>query len=162
MKNSIYNNINKGVELLNEAMNQYKNNNPAAAYKLYEAAGSYLKNAHTDFHSAYGQDTIKYGDNRNFGAIYKIFESNTPTMLKDPKLTKNVVKIMEMIKEDKVLANEFAIYNSITNPINVENSKDYVNESLNLTKNYDTKTIRQHNQKLLEALRKYNFNHIFS
>ena len=79
-------------------------------------------------------------------------------MLKDPKLTKNVVKIMEMIKEDKVLANEFAIYNSITNPINVENSKDYVNESLNLTKNYDTKTIRQHNQKLLEALRKYNFN----
>jgi hypothetical protein len=158
MKNSIYNNINKGVDLLNEAMNQYKNNNPAAAYKLYEAAGSYLKNAHNDYHTPYGQDTIKYGDNRNFGAIYKIFEANTPAMLQNPKQTKQIVKVMEMIKEDKVLANEFAIYNSITNPINVENSKDYVNESLNLTKNYDSKTIREHNQKFLETLRKYNFN----
>ena len=158
MKNSIYNNINKGVDLLNEAMKQYTNNNPAAAYKLYEAAGSYLKNANMKYNTRNGQDVIKYGDNCNFGAIYKIFEANTQNMLKNPKQTKQLANIMKIIKEDKVLANEFAIYNSITNPINVENPKEYVAESLNLTKQYTPDTIRQHNQKLLETFRKYKLN----
>ena len=158
MTNEINQNISKGVELLNEALKRYGEGDNNAAFKAYEAAGKFLKEAKERSNTNEGKISMVYGGNRNFGMIYKIFESNTRELLKDKNKTKQLNKIMNLIKENKVLRNEFAAYNAFTNPTNVENAQEYVNEAVSLIKHYSKKTLKENNEKLISLFKECKLN----
>ena len=81
MTNEISTNIEKGIKLLNEALKCYEQGEYSSAYKAYQKAGSFLTEADNRANTSEGQISLKYGGNRNFGVIYKIFESNTKNLL---------------------------------------------------------------------------------
>ena len=158
MTNEISINIDKGIKLLNEALKRYENGEISAAYKAYQEAGSFLTEANTRANTAEGKISLKYGGNRNFGVIYKIFESNTRNLLRDKSSQRKLKKIMGLIRENKVLSDEFNAYNAFTNPTNVENPSEYVNEAMSLITRYSKKTIRENNEKLINLFKEYNLN----
>lgn len=158
MTNEITTNINKGVKLLNEAMKQYENGNYSTAFKAYKEAGSFLTEADNRTKTNEGKISLKYGGNRNFGVIYKIFESNTRELLSDKSSQKKLKKIMGLIRENKVLNDEFNVYNAFTNPTNVENPTEYVNEVINLINRHSQSAIRENNEKLINLFQEYKLN----
>jgi hypothetical protein len=158
MTNEITINIEKGIKLLNEALKQYENGEYSSAYKTYQKAGSFLTEADTRANTDEGRISLKYGGNRNFGVIYKIFESNTRDLLRNKSSQRKLKKIMSLIRENKVLNDEFNAYNAFTNPINVENPSEYVAEAVSLITRYSGKTIRENNEKLINLFKEYNLN----
>lgn len=158
MKNTINNKIDKGVALLNEALKQYESGNSSDAYKTYQAAGKYLTEANTALNSKSGETTMVYGDNRNFGIAYKVFESNTKNLLKNKEGQARLKKIMKLIKENAVLKSEFDIYNAFTNPTNVANAQEYVNEAVTLIKQIPVKELRENNEKLVSLFKECGLN----
>jgi hypothetical protein len=158
MTNEISINIEKGIKLLNEALKQYENGEYSSAYKTYQKAGSFLTEADTRANTDEGRISLKYGGNRNFGVIYKIFESNTRDLLRNKSSQRKLKKIMSLIRENKVLNDEFNAYNAFTNPINVENPSEYVAEAVSLITRYSGKTIRENNEKLINLFKEYNLN----
>ena len=158
MNNKINQNIDKGVELLNEALNQYEAGNSTAAYKTYQEAGKYLAEADTKLNSEDGRASMLYGDSRNFGVAYKVFESNTKSLLKNKEGQTKLKKIMKLIKENTVLKSEFDIYNAFTNPVNVANAQEYVNEAVALINQIPAKELRENNEKLVSLFKECGLN----
>lgn len=158
MTNEIKRNIEKGIALINESLVHFDNDDIYSAFKAYEEAGKYLKEAKKRSLTNEGKISMVYGGNRNFGMIYKIFESNTRELLKNKNEAKKLNKIINMIKENKVLRNEFSVYNALTNPINVTDSREYVNEVTSLIRHYSPKTIRENNEKLINLFKECNLN----
>lgn len=158
MTNEISINIEKGIKLLNEALKQYENGEISSAYKAYKEAGSFLTEANTRANTNEGKISLRYGGNRNFGVIYKIFESNTRDLLRDKSSQKKLKNIMGLIRENKVLNDEFNAYNAFTNPTNVENPGEYVNEAMSLITRYSRKTICENNEKLINLFKEYKLN----
>lgn len=158
MTNEITTKIEKGVKLLNEALKCYEDGNYSLAYKAYQKAGSFLGEANSRANTSDGQISLRYGGNRNFGVIYKIFESNTVNLLRDKLSQKKLKKIMNLIRENKVLNDEFNVYNAFTNPTNVTNPGEYVSEAISLVTRYPKKTIRENNEKLISMFKEYGLN----
>ena len=158
MTNEISTNIEKGIKLLNEALKCYEQGEYSSAYKAYQKAGSFLTEADNRVNTNEGQISLRYGGNRNFGVIYKIFESNTKNLLRDKSSQKKLKKIMGLIRENKVLNDEFNTFNAFTNPTNVTNPNEYVSEAISLVTRYSKKTIRENNEKLINLFKEYNLN----
>lgn len=158
MTNEISINIDKGIKLLNEALKRYEQGEYSSAYKAYQEAGGFLTEADNRAKTNEGKISLKYGGNRNFGMIYKIFESNTKELLRNKASQKKLKNIMGLIRENKVLNDEFNAYNAFTNPINVENPDEYVNEAMSLITRYSKKTIRENNEKLINLFQEYKLN----
>lgn len=142
-----------GIKLLTEAISLYENNDLQAAQKKYQEAGKYLGEASRLFETEDGKLSMVYGGNRNFGVIYKVFENNTKELLKDKSSKKQLAKILNTIKENKVLMDEFSVYNAFTNPTDVEDADKYVNESISLIKHYSPETLKENNDKLISVIR---------
>ena len=158
MTNEISTNIEKGIKLLNEALKCYEQGEYSSAYKAYQKAGSFLTEADNRANTSEGQISLKYGGNRNFGVIYKIFESNTKNLLRDKSSQKKLKNIMGLIRENKVLNDEFNVYNAFTNPTNISNPREYVSEAISLVTRYSKKVIRENNEKLINLFKEYNLN----
>lgn len=158
MTNEINTNIENGVKLLNEAVSDYEKGNMAAAYEKYQEAGKFLTEANDFAKTEEGKTSMKYGWNKNFGAIYKVFESNTKGMLRNKSSKKQLSNIIKTIKENKVLSDEFSAYNAFTNPVNIGNTNNYVTESISLIEHYSPKTLKENNEKLINLFREYKLN----
>jgi hypothetical protein len=153
MTNEIGTYTSVGVKLLVEAISLYENNDLQAAYEKYQKAGKYLGEASQLLETEDGKLSMVYGGNRNFGVIYKVFENNTKELLKNKSSKKQLAKILNTIKENKVLMDEFSVYNAFTNPTNVEDADKYVNESISLIKHYSPETLKENNDKLINVIR---------
>lgn len=153
MTNEIGTYTSVGVKLLAEAISLYENNDLQAAYEKYQKAGKYLGEASQLLETEDGKLSMVYGGNRNFGVIYKVFENNTKELLKNKSSKKQLAKILNTIKENKVLMDEFSVYNAFTNPTNVEDADKYVNESISLIKHYSPETLKENNDKLISVIR---------
>ena len=158
MTNEININIENGVKLLNEAVSNYEKGNMTAAYEKYQEAGKFLTEANDFAKTEEGKTSMKYGWNKNFGAIYKVFENNTKGMLRNKSSKKQLSNIIKTIKENKVLKDEFSAYNAFTNPVNVGNTDNYVTESISLIAHYSPKTLKENNEKLINLFREYKLN----
>lgn len=158
MTNEININIENGVKLLNEAVSNYEKGNMTAAYEKYQEAGKFLTEANDFAKTEEGKTSMKYGWNKNFGAIYKVFENNTKGMLRNKSSKKQLSNIIKTIKENKVLKDEFSAYNAFTNPVNVGNTNNYVTESISLIAHYSPKTLKENNEKLINLFREYKLN----
>lgn len=158
MKNEININIEKAMNLLAESMSEYSLGNNTTAYKKYQEAGNFLAEADRHLNTDEGKASLLYGTNNNFGVAYKVFESNTGVMINNPEKRKQLLNIINTIKENKVLSDEFATYNAFTNPINVNDAESYVSESIDLINHYTPKTLKENNEKLIKLIKDYNLN----
>ena len=95
-----------------------------------------------------------YGENRNFGVIFKVIEGNTANLCEDKSKRRKFKNIIKLIKEDKNLKNEFEFYDVLTNPRNIVNPELYVNEALNLKPVCNQKAVKAANEKLINEMRK--------
>lgn len=99
-----------------------------------------------------------YGESRNFGTIYKVFESNTSKLFTDKKGNDKLKKILKFIKENKTLKSEFDAYNALIYPESVTNAEEYVNEAISLIPNLDKKTVVENNQKFIDLIHELKLN----
>ena len=99
-----------------------------------------------------------YGESRNFGTIYKVFESNTSKLFTDKKGNGKLKKILKFIKENKILKSEFDAYNALIYPESVTNAEEYVNEAISLIPNLDKKTVVENNQKFIDLIHELKLN----
>lgn len=104
------------------------------------------------------ETVILYGENRNFGTIYKVFESNTPNLFNSKKENSKIKKILKLIKENKVLKSEFDLYKALVYPESVTNAEEYVNEALSIIPNFDKKQVIENNQKFIDLIREMKLN----
>lgn len=103
---------------------------------------------------------ILYGENRNFGIIYKVIEENASDLLTNKPKLRQYKHIIQLIRENKILRQQFDVYSSLTNATNIKNPSDYVNEVVDTIGSNSAYQIREANDKLIELIRKYNLDEL--
>lgn len=144
--------------LMRSALEKYGKGDIEGGNRDRDEANKLYDKAEIEVNSEQGTMSMLYGENRNFGIAYKIFESNTPALFSDKKRKPDIKKILKLIKEDKVLRSEFNVYNMFTNPNTILNASEYVTEGLNLMPKLSKKDIIESNEKLINLMRKLNLN----
>lgn len=120
------------------------------ANRLYDLAEKEVNSAQST--------AILYGENRNFGTIYKVFESNTQNLFNNKKERGKIKKVLNLIKENKVLKSEFDLYKILVYPESVTNAEEYVNEALSIIPEFNKKQVIENNQKFIDLIREMKLN----
>ena len=94
-----------------------------------------------------------YGESRNFGVIYNVFEQNIDKLY-ESKSKKHVIKqAYDLIKTYPLLNEQFKIYDLFEKTKDVDNVKEFVNEACNLIGKHDKTQIKKTNEKLIRLIR---------
>ena len=146
-------NSEKGSVLMQQALKKYAKGDFEGGDKDRAEANRYYDLASTEINSEAGKMTQLYGESRNFGIIYNVFEQNIENLW-DTKDGKKIVKeCYNLIKSNKVLNEQFKIYDMFEKAQNVEDVKDFVNEASNIIKTFDKKLVMENNEKLIKFIR---------
>ena len=146
-------NSEKGSVLMQQALKKYAKGDFKGGDKDRAEANRYYDLASAEINSEEGKITQLYGESRNFGIIYNVFEQNIENLW-DTKEGKKIVKeCYNLIKSNKVLNEQFKIYDMFEKAQNVEDVKDFVNEASNIIKTFDKKIVRENNEKLIKFIR---------
>ena len=94
-----------------------------------------------------------YTENRNFGIIYQVIESNVHNLLESKEGVKSLKKIVKAIKGNKILHEQFKVYNNLQPTKRVENTIDYINEAISMTPKFDKKKVKESNEKLIKLIK---------
>ena len=158
MKNNIDSVFDEAIKLMESAIKKYKEGDFEIANKRRKSANKLFEKAHEAIDSDEGRDDVVYGESRNFGKIFRVFEENTEKLFETKEGSKVIASIVNMIKNDKELATEFKIYEAIETPKNVKNTKTYTSDLITLIDSFNPINIKEKNQKLLEKIRSFNLN----
>ena len=146
-------NSEKGSVLMQQALKKYAKGDFEGGDKDRAEANRYYDLASAEINSEAGKMTQLYGESRNFGIIYNVFEQNIENLW-DTKDGKKIVKeCYNLIKSNKVLNEQFKIYDMFEKAQNVEDVKDFVNEASNIIKTFDKKLVMENNEKLIKFIR---------
>ena len=146
-------NSEKGSVLMQQALKKYAKGDFKGGDKDRAEANRYYDLASAEINSEEGKITQLYGASRNFGIIYNVFEQNIENLW-DTKDGKKIVKeCYNLIKSNKVLNEQFKIYDMFEKAQNVEDVKDFVNEASNIIKTFDKKLVMENNEKLIKFIR---------
>ena len=146
-------NSEKGSVLMQQALKKYAKGDFEGGDKDRAEANRYYDLASNEINSEAGKMTQLYGESRNFGIIYNVFEQNIENLW-DTKDGKKIVKeCYNLIKSNKVLNEQFKIYDMFEKAQNVEDVKDFVNEASNIIKTFDKKLVMENNEKLIKFIR---------
>ena len=146
-------NSEKGSVLMQQALKKYAKGDFKGGDKDRAEANRYYDLASAEINSEAGKITQLYGESRNFGIIYNVFEQNIENLW-DTKDGKKIVKeCYNLIKSNKVLNEQFKIYDMFEKAQNVEDVKDFVNEASNIIKTFDKKLVMENNEKLIKFIR---------
>ena len=146
-------NSEKGSVLMQQALKKYAKGDFKGGDKDRAEANRYYDLASAEINSEEGKITQLYGESRNFGIIYNVFEQNIENLW-DTKDGKKIVKeCYNLIKSNKVLNEQFKIYDIFEKAQNVEDVKDFVNEASNIIKTFDKKLVMENNEKLIKFIR---------
>lgn len=99
-----------------------------------------------------------YGKTRNFGMIYNVFEQNIDALYQDENKKKILKEAYKLIKNNKLLNEQFKIYDMFEKTKDVENVKDFVNEASGLIRHYNKEQIKENNEKLIKLIRDNKLN----
>lgn len=105
-------------------------------------------------------DAMLYGENRNFGIVYSIVEANTKDWFLKKKNRKALAEVKKLFDNNKILKEEFNIYNAFENVQEGININQYVSEALELFGKWNKKELKENNQKLIDLVRKYKGNEL--
>ena len=119
-------NSEKGSVLMQQALKKYAKGDFEGGDKDRAEANRYYDLASAEINSEEGKITQLYGESRNFGIIYNVFEQNIENLW-DTKDGKKIVKeCYNLIKSNKVLNEQFKIYDMFEKAQNVDDVKDFV------------------------------------
>lgn len=153
----------KAIVLMQGALKKYEEGEFEAAEKERQQANEAFDEivANTPNNEEAELSTL-YGENRNFGIIYNVFEANTKNLYKTKKGRKAMSQIVKLIKENKVLSTQFDIYNALNELRSDINECIGVNAYVTLLiQNLPTLSInevKENNDKLISLLRKTGIN----
>ena len=146
-------NSEKGSVLMQQALKKYAKGDFEGGDKDRAEANRYYDLASAEINSEEGKITQLYGESRNFGIIYNVFEQNIENLW-DTKDGKKIIKeCYNLIKSNKVLNEQFKIYDMFEKAQNIEDVKDFVNEASNIIKTFDKKLVMENNEKLIKFIR---------
>ena len=146
-------NSEKGSVLMQQALKKYAKGDFEGGDKDRAEANRYYDLASAEINSDAGKMTQLYGESRNFGIIYNVFEQNIENLWNTKAGKKDVKECYNLIKTNKVLNEQFKIYDMFEKAQNVEDVKDFVNEASNIVKTFDKKIVRENNEKLIKFIR---------
>lgn len=145
---------NEGKKLMEYAIDCYSKNKITEAEE-YRKKANELYNKANILYCIENTDRDKlYGKNRNFGICYQIFEDSLLKNLNNRNGKKFINEVSNLIKTNKVLKEQFDIYNSICNKKNVSNPESYVDGVLECISklNLNKSDIRKANEKLIDLI----------
>ena len=146
-------NSEKGSVLMQQALKKYAKGDFEGGDKDRAEANRYYDLASAEINSDAGKMTQLYGESRNFGIIYNVFEQNIENLWNTKAGKKIVKECYNLIKTNKVLNEQFKIYDMFEKAQNIEDVKDFVNEASNIVKTFDKKIVRENNEKLIKFIR---------
>lgn len=156
-----FNNIyEKAGVLMQGALKKYAEGDFAGGDKERQQANELYDLAEKYANMKSANDSMLYGENRNFGIIYNIVEANTRDWYLKTKNRKALVEVKKLFDSNETLKREFEIYNAfntINEGIDIEK---YVKDVLNLTPKMTVKELKENNQKLIDLIRKYDGNEL--
>ena len=146
-------NSEKGSVLMQQALKKYAKGDFEGGDKDRAEANRYYDLASAEINSEAGKITQLYGESRNFGIIYNVFEQNIENLWNTKEGKKIVKECYNLIKSNKVLNEQFKIYDMFEKAQNVDDVKDFVNEASNIIKTFDKKLVMENNEKLIKFIR---------
>ena len=146
-------NSEKGSVLMQQALKKYAKGDFEGGDKDRAEANRYYDLASAEINSDAGKMTQLYGESRNFGIIYNVFEQNIENLWNTKEGKKIVKECYNLIKSNKVLNEQFKIYDMFEKAQNVDDVKDFVNEASNIIKTFDKKLVMENNEKLIKFIR---------
>ena len=146
-------NSEKGSVLMQQALKKYAKGDFEGGDKDRAEANRYYDLASAEINSDAGKMTQLYGESRNFGIIYNVFEQNIDNLWNTKAGKKIVKECYNLIKSNKGLNEQFKIYDMFEKAQNIEDVKDFVNEASNIVKTFDKKIVRENNEKLIKFIR---------
>lgn len=140
--------------LMQSALRKYGKGEYQSGDKDRQEANRLYDEAAMMMNSEYGKMSILYGENRNFGIVYKVFDKNLKSLY-EAKNTKAIGEIMLAIKRDPVLNAEYKSYKALLYPEDICEGTQYVKDVLSLFEAISEKDMREHNEKLIALFRKH-------
>ena len=148
----------KGSTLMQQALKKLAEGNIDGFEHDRKEANRYFDMFYGEIDSTEKNIRGLYGESLNFGIIYNVFEQNVDELYKTEKGKKIIKEVYNMIKNNKLLNEQFKIYDLFEKSTNVKNVKDFVNESTSLIKNHSKDKIVECNRKLIELFEKRKLN----
>lgn len=145
-------NLEKAMTLMSSALKQYEEGKFDVAEHSRQEANKIFDEINDEMSTQDGMDKMRFGESRNFGMLYSIFEANAKNMYANDK--KKLVKMVDAFKNNPILLSEFKTYNAFLNPNGVTNAEAYVNEAVQLTEHYTVNELKKANIALLAKMRK--------
>lgn len=146
-------NSEKGSVLMQQALKKYAKGDFEGGDKDRAEANRYYDLASAEINSEAGKISMLYGESRNFGIIYNVFEQNIENLLETKNGKKTIKECYDLIKTNKVLNEQFKIYDMFEKAQNVDDVKDFVNEASNIVKTFDKNIVKENNEKLIKFIR---------
>jgi len=151
-------NSQKGSVLMQQALKKLAEGDVEGFEKNREMANRYFDLFYAEINSESGKISQLYGESRNFGIIYNVFEQNIDKLF-ETKKGKHIIKEgYDLIKKNNILNEEFKIYDLFEKSNKQNNTKDFVNEAVSLIKRFDKQEIKENNEKFIRFIKKYNLN----
>lgn len=144
----------KGMVLMQQALKKYVEGDFEGGDKDREDANRFFDLASLEINSEEGKLSQLYGESRNFGIIYNVFEQNIDKLMESNKGKKILKEGFNLIKKNKILNEQFKIYDLFEKSHGIENPKEFVNEAVGLVNNFDKKQIKETNDKFIGFMRK--------
>ena len=145
-------NSEKGSVLMQQALKKYAKGDFEGGDKDRAEANRYYDLASAEINSEAGKMTQLYGESRNFGIIYNVFEQNIDNLLETENGKKIIKECYNMIKSNKVLNEQFKIYDMFEKAENVDDPKGFVNEASNIIGAFDKKLVMENNEKFIKFI----------
>jgi len=145
---------NEGKSLMEQAIECYSKNKINEGEDYRKRANDVYNKANTLYCIENTDRDKLYGKNRNFGICYHIFEDSLLKNMKTRVGKKFINEVSNLIKNDKVLKEQFDVYNSICNKKNVSNPEKYVDGIIECISDVNTnkKAIKKANDKLIDLV----------
>lgn len=110
-------------------------------------------------------DTIERLPSMSFGNIITIFENVSTDILKTRDGRKTINAFVSLVKEDKNIASAYALMESVTKNVGIENPKEFITEAVSVaTEKSDASSFKASKEKLAkfvaESISKVNANKI--
>lgn len=152
-------NYEKGSLLMQQALKKYADGDIEGGDIDRQKANEYYDLAKMEANSESSKISALYGENRNFGIIYKVLESNFISAINDRSIQKNtLLEAFKKVKKNKKLNEQFKIFNAFTNPHNIDNPSEYVNEVLSITPFQIQEELNKVNENLISYIEQKNIN----
>lgn len=144
----------KGLELMDKFYESLKQEKYEEATRYREEANKYFDEAMQDMNLEMSKMSMLYGEGRNFGVVYDVFEQNMSKMFTNKEDKKIIAEAINLIKNDKILKGQFDVYQAIVNSNGTNHPELYIESVMKVLPPATAKAIKESNERLIETLRK--------